>query len=122
MKPGFTKVPHDIVRDPSLSCVEVRLWIIIYGYSEGYPLTITKLCEIAGVSRHTCLKTIASLEHRGLLRVTKNRGGKSSYKAVATGAEIAPVSGAEIAPVSGVEIAPVSSAEIAPVVVQKLHR
>ena len=115
-------MPHDIVRDPSLTCTEVRLWIIIFGHSDGYPLTISKLCEAAGVSRHTCLKTIANLEHRGLLKVTKNRGGKSSYKAVVTGAKIAPPKPTEKDGASGAKIAPVTSAEFAPVVVQKLHR
>lgn len=82
---GYTKAPHDIVRDPNLSPASKVAWLLIAGMPDGYyPTREQWMSMIPCKDKSTWQRAIDELKEAGLVEAEK-RGTKRVFKAVLKG-------------------------------------
>lgn len=95
---GYTKAPHDIVRNPDLSPAAKVAWLLIAGMPEGYhPTREQWMAMLPCRDKSTWQKVVTELENAGLVEVEKH-GTKPVFKAVLKGGKNHPPKGEKIHP------------------------
>jgi hypothetical protein len=88
---GYTKAPHGILRDPSLSPAAKVAWLLIAGMPDGYHPTREKwMAMLPCGDKRTWWRVTSELRQAGLITVEK-QGTKRIYKAIQKGVESHPL-------------------------------
>lgn len=83
MSTGYTKCPHDLLRNPNLTPVEKIVWLFIASNEEGYTYSVKQACEVLGLAPKTWRKAVESLiEKNMIVAVKKGAGNTNSYSAI----------------------------------------
>lgn len=79
MSTGYTKCPHDLLRNPNLTPVEKIVWLFIASHADDYTYTIYEACGELGISPNTWQKTIQNLAGKNMITATLQRSRNANF-------------------------------------------
>ena len=79
---GYTKCPNDLLRNPDITAIELRVWLLISSFTGGYLFSTGLASQTLGISRNTFMKAVESLERKGMVSVVRTGAAQKNKYAV----------------------------------------